>query len=114
MGDDTTNIGIDRPARVTVAGLRNVLIAVPPIAVLLTWVAALVASREATGDTELSWAPLVWPLTSALWTFPFAVGTVVLAVMLRRTSGRPQAVVASSVFAAVGVLPFVLAVSVVL
>lgn len=96
------------------AGLRNVLIAVPPVAVLTTWVAALVASCGSTGDTDLSRAPLMWPLTTALWTFPFAVGTVVLAVMLRRTSGHPQAVVASSVFAAIGVLPFVLAVSVVL
>jgi hypothetical protein len=112
MGDDTTNTGIGRPGRPKVAALRNVLIAVPPVAVLVTWVAASVHAHGATGDTDQSWAPIVWPLMSALWTFPFAVGTVVLAVLLRRSPGRVAAIVASSVVAALGVLPFVGAVSV--
>jgi hypothetical protein len=115
MGDDSTTSGAGRARRrMTVATLRNVLIAVPPVAVLVSWIAASIHAHGATGDTDLAWEPIVWPLMSALWTFPFAVGTVVPAVLLRRVPARPHAIVASSVVAALGVLPFVGAVSVVL
>ncbi|MCA5923165.1 hypothetical protein [Curtobacterium oceanosedimentum] len=85
---------------------RDVAIALPPVVEIGLFVAGMIVSVDAVGESAESWAPLSWPLYAVLGTFPFAVGAFVAAVRLRGLEARTPAICFAALSAAVGVIPF--------
>ncbi|WP_146232901.1 MULTISPECIES: hypothetical protein [unclassified Curtobacterium] len=103
---------VHRPDRWRV--LRDVLIAVPPGFETVVVIVGLVASIDAPYESERAWAPWAWPARATLCTFPLALVAVAVAVGLRRVPGRTAAIWLAAASAALGVLPFVVAVQIAL
>ncbi|GAA0964853.1 hypothetical protein FFA01_25900 [Frigoribacterium faeni] len=91
--------------------MRESLIALPPLIEVVAVVAGLIVSIDAMGESAEAWAPLSWPFYATLGTFPLALGGIAASVLLRDLPARTAAIWIAAVSAAVGVLPFVAALS---